>query len=94
MTTLIDKGNNLKELTRVFGLEVNSPYVGSTSVVLKREKLLLLDGKVISQSQLEPIIKNYSESAKTLITVFDPITGKSMDISLLALVSALQSVDK
>jgi hypothetical protein len=93
MSTLNDLGNqNLKELSRVFSLEVNSPYIGSTSVVLKREKILLLNNTIISKSQIEPLICNYNSCAKNVITVFDPITNQNTSISIVALISALQQI--
>jgi hypothetical protein len=93
MSTINDLGNqNLKEQSRVYNLEINTPYNGRSSLIFRREKLLLVNNSVISQSQIEPIIKNFSESARDTITVFDPITRTETTISILALVEAIQKI--
>jgi len=93
MSTINDLGNqNLKEQTRVYNLEINTPYSGNSSLLFRREKLLLVNNSVVSQSQIDPIIKNFSKSAKDLVTVFDPITRTEIRISILALVDAIQKL--
>jgi hypothetical protein len=91
MAQLNDLGNrNLKELSRVYNIEINTPYIGGSNIILKREKLFLVDNSVVTQTQLSPIVKNSNECAKSIIKVFDPVTGKTIDISVLALISAIQ----
>lgn len=93
MTTINDLGaQNLKELSRTYNLEVNTPFSGSSSILLRREKLLLINNSIAAQTQLEPIIKNFNSSVKDTITVFDPITGKNVTISIKALVEAIQQI--
>ena len=93
MPTINDLGNqNLKELSRVYNSEINTPYNGKSSLIFRREKLVLANNSVISQSQIEPILKSFSNSARDTITVFDPITRKEITISILALVEAIQKI--
>ena len=93
MTTINDLGNiNLKEQTRVYNLEVNMPYIGNSSLLFRKEKLLLNENKVISQAQVEPIIKQYSKIGGKIITIFDPMTRKEVSISVVALIEAIQKL--
>lgn len=93
MSTINDLGNkNLKEQTRVYNLEINLPHIGKSSLLFRKEKLLIVDNNIISQTQIDPIIKNYSDEAKTIITVFDPITRRETSISVIALIGAIQKL--
>ena len=93
MSTITDLGNkNLKEQTRVYNLEVNMPYNGNSGLLFRKEKLLIVDNSIISQTQIEPIIENYSSIAKNIVVVFDPITRKEVSISVIALIEAIQKL--
>jgi hypothetical protein len=93
MSIINDLGNkNLKEQTRVYNLEINLPHNGKSSLLFRKEKLLLVDTKIISQTQIDPIIKNYYDESKTILTVFDPITRREISISVVALINAIQKL--
>jgi hypothetical protein len=82
--------DNVSELSRTYNLEINMPYSGGSSLLFRKEKLTILNNNVISKTQIDPIVKNYSNCARNVVTIFDPITGKNTTISMLALVAAIQ----
>jgi hypothetical protein len=83
---------DIKEQIRVYSFEVNLPYSGKKNMVFRKEKLYLLDNNILTQTQMEPLIKNYGEIATNLVTVFDPITNQNVTISAVALIEAIQRI--
>lgn len=89
--TINDLGNgNIKELNRVFNVEISIPYDGKRNVILKKEKVLLVNNVAISRTQTEPVLKNYSDNANSTVTIYDPILRREVQVSLVGLVAAIQ----
>ena len=89
--TINDLGNgNIKELNRVFNVEITIPYAGKRNVILKKEKVLLVNNSAISRTQVEPIMKNYSDNSNSTVKIYDPVLRREVEISLIGLVDAIQ----
>jgi hypothetical protein len=94
MAEITDLGTkNIKEQIRVYNLELNSPINGKKSIILRKEKLVLMDNAILSQTQVAPVIKNYSSLSNETMVVFDPILGHNVTISKIAIIEAIQKME-
>jgi hypothetical protein len=80
MSTVDDLGSpNLQQVTRVYNLEINIPYKGNAR-----------NGNVLSQNQANPLIVKYTDVANQSVTVYDPVVGGNVTISIVGLMAAIQ----
>lgn len=95
MSIINDLGTkNIKEQIRIYNLEVNCPFNGKKSIILRKEKLFIVDNSIISQTQVAPVVKNYSNLNTETIVVFDPVLGANVTISKMALLDAIQKMEE